>query len=59
MNPALPTLQHLSCYPIMVHTGFKLARTEPLNKEAVPHTKKPQGAQGGELDGLNKIKNGF
>ena len=34
--------------------SFKLARTEPLNEEAVPHTKKPQGTRTGEQDGQNK-----
>ena len=31
------------------------AGTEPLNEVAVPHTKKPQGAQGGGKNGLKKI----
>ena len=31
-----------------------IAGTEPLNKEVVSHTEKPQGARGGGQDGLNK-----
>ena len=27
--------------------GSNMARIEPLNKEAVPHTEKPQGGGGG------------
>ena len=48
-----PTV-HTSCYWVLgllcvnwFTEGSNMAGTEPLNEEAVPHTKKPHGAQGG------------
>ena len=31
-----------------------MAGTDPLNEEAVPHTEKPQGAEGGVKDDQKK-----